>query len=181
MPTSMPSLCPTQLFSDPGKRGNPFWGRPSLVGQPPKKKEKGRTEQLSQQTAFVKGLELHGQMPSCPPKQNWWHPTPALPLSIGNIGTSLLDAFPNATTPSAEMQSGHGNVHRSSSRELLEAARNGQGALLGTPLGILNCRSVGLKHGLSVSGNASTKNTTTLLNTCGVSRCPHRAGLPAHS
>ena len=28
----------TQLFSDPGKKGNPFWGRPSLVG-PPQKKE----------------------------------------------------------------------------------------------------------------------------------------------
>ena len=29
-----------QLFSDPGKKGNPFWGRPFLVGQPPKKQEK---------------------------------------------------------------------------------------------------------------------------------------------
>ena len=27
----------TQLFSDPGKKGNPFLGRPFLVGQPPKK------------------------------------------------------------------------------------------------------------------------------------------------
>ena len=31
-------LCETesQLFSDPGKKGNPFLGRPFLVGQPPK-------------------------------------------------------------------------------------------------------------------------------------------------
>ena len=37
----------TQLFSDSGKKGNPFWGRPFLVGQPPKTKgEKGATEQL---------------------------------------------------------------------------------------------------------------------------------------
>ena len=36
----------SQLFSDPGKKGNPFWARPFLVGQPPKKEEKGATEQL---------------------------------------------------------------------------------------------------------------------------------------
>ena len=30
-----------------GKKGNPFWGRPFLVGQPPKKGKKGASEQLS--------------------------------------------------------------------------------------------------------------------------------------
>ena len=39
---------PYGLFSDPGKKGNPFLGRPFLVGQPQKKKrKKGATEQLS--------------------------------------------------------------------------------------------------------------------------------------
>ena len=37
----------TQFFSDFGKTGNPVWGRPFLVGQPPKKGTKGATEQLS--------------------------------------------------------------------------------------------------------------------------------------
>ena len=36
----------SQLFSDPGKKGTPFWGRPFLVGQPPKKRGKNATEQL---------------------------------------------------------------------------------------------------------------------------------------
>ena len=38
-----------QLFSDPGKKGTLFWGRPFLVGQPPKNRGKriGATEQLS--------------------------------------------------------------------------------------------------------------------------------------
>ena len=30
----------SQLFSDPGKKGNPFWGRPFLVGQPQEKRGK---------------------------------------------------------------------------------------------------------------------------------------------
>ena len=35
----------TQLFSDPGKKGNPSWGRPFSVGQSPKKRGKqGATE-----------------------------------------------------------------------------------------------------------------------------------------
>ena len=37
----------TQLFSDPGKKREPFLGKTILVGQPPKKKKKGATEQLS--------------------------------------------------------------------------------------------------------------------------------------
>ena len=41
-----PPTTDTQLFSDPGKERNPFWGRPSLVGQPPTKRKKGATEQL---------------------------------------------------------------------------------------------------------------------------------------
>ena len=40
---------PSQLFSDPGKKGNPLGGRLFLVGQPPNKNEKiiGATENLS--------------------------------------------------------------------------------------------------------------------------------------
>ena len=42
------SLSLSQLFSDPGKKGNPFFGKTILVGQPPKKgKTIGATEQLS--------------------------------------------------------------------------------------------------------------------------------------
>ena len=40
--TKSPRQCylPPQLFSDPGKKGEPFLGRPFLVGQSPKKKGK---------------------------------------------------------------------------------------------------------------------------------------------
>ena len=40
----------TQLFSDSGKNGKPFWGRPFLAKQPPKKRKTGATEQLRKET-----------------------------------------------------------------------------------------------------------------------------------
>ena len=57
-----------QLFSDPGKKGNPFWGRPFLVGQPPKKWKKGATEQLiisttNQQTPRSSSREARIRVP----------------------------------------------------------------------------------------------------------------------
>ena len=46
----------SQLFSDPGNKGNPVWGRPFLV-QPPKKRGKriGATEQLRRGPEVAKG------------------------------------------------------------------------------------------------------------------------------
>ena len=38
----------SQLFSDPGQKGNPFWGRPFLVGRPPPpQKKKGKRGPLN--------------------------------------------------------------------------------------------------------------------------------------
>ena len=46
-----------QLFSDPGKKRNPFRGRPFLVGQPQKKEEKGcrRTTETQNPWQRMKG------------------------------------------------------------------------------------------------------------------------------
>ena len=64
-----------QLFSDPGKKVNPFWERRFLVGQPPKKRGKqGATEQLSlrrpkqnsEPLVFVRGFgESAVSLPRC--------------------------------------------------------------------------------------------------------------------
>ena len=52
-----------QLFSDPGKKREPFFGKTVLVWQPPKKREKGATEQLSIIT-FITVHEIHHSLPA---------------------------------------------------------------------------------------------------------------------
>ena len=83
-----------------GKKGDPFWGRPFLVGQPPKKKEKkGATQQLRIAIQDLGGVfsffsVLDAQKPSKANQKGPHTPLKPAEISVQSESTFLPVGFP---------------------------------------------------------------------------------------